>query len=86
MIVVSHNYSGIKCPEMADYFLIRPEHVKQIWDRDPGKIGISFSDLYDTRKYVIELEGESKKLLARDFMKWIMDGANSEVNGSVKLE
>ena len=86
MIVIQHNYNGVSRPDMTDSFIIRSSSVKHIWDIDPGKIGFYFNSEYDRYKYKIVLEGKHIKMLAKDFLKLILENnENVVINGSVKI-
>lgn len=44
MVFIVESYTATCEPHLKDIFLIPKEHVKRIWDIDPGIIGIFFSN------------------------------------------
>lgn len=86
MIIVRHDYSIIDKPEMTDNFIIRSDKVKRVWDISEHKIGIQFVTSHDKLTYQIDLEGDNRELLAKQFLVWITQKITSTIEGSVSIK
>ena len=86
MIIVTHDYSIIRKPEMTDTFIIRKDKVKNIYDIREHVVGISFISSYDKFDYEISLENESRELLAKDVLNMIRSDFDATITGSVKIK
>ena len=90
MVIVQHDYSLIKKPKMTDSWLLHLSDIKNIYDISEGSIGIKFYRRSSRNEYRINLEGESKEMLASELLKILMeaDGAHEPktINGDVKLK
>ena len=84
MIIICHDYRSISHKEMTDNFLIRHKYVKKVWDINPGVVGIQFVSTYDKYEYRIELDGDSKNLLAKDILKMVKENSDATITGMVK--
>lgn len=75
MVIVTTKYENIKKPHSSDNFFIRKEHIKRIWDKDPGLIGILFTRMYSTFEYELKLDAVHKAYVASDIITFLFNRA-----------
>ena len=68
MVIVRSTYKSIKKPELTDNWVLQLGYIKNIYDIDEGKIGIKFNRMVSILEYQINLEDESKDMLASELL------------------
>lgn len=84
MILVQHDYNNINEPDMTDTFIIKTEHVIQVWDITDGQIGIKFNPTYDPNEYKIILEEKGVTILASYVLKAVLEDKDETIVGRIE--